>query len=171
MRESGVTLIECLVTLAIVAALVGLAAPSLSDQLNAARALTGAHQIYTAAQYARSMAQTLETTVTLCPLPSATDANRLCGGDFSGALVAYHASTDGPSILRVWTAPGGIEVRNRSGSDVVTGEIRWHADGFGQRNLSLSVCAGGHNWTVFINRLGRPRLAKAGGLCPDTKTI
>jgi len=113
MRESGVTLIECLVTLAIVAVLVGLAAPSLSDQLNAARALTGAHQIYTAAQYARSMAQTLETTVTLCPLPSATDANRLCGGDFSGALVAYHASTDGPSILH--RGPQSIGIRCRHG--------------------------------------------------------
>ena len=162
---------ECLITLAVVAILVAMVTPSFSGQLNAARALTGAHQIYLAAQYARSMAQILETTVTLCPLSSTTDATRLCGGDFSGALVAYRVSIDGPEILRVWTPPSGIAVRNRSGLDAVTGEIRWHADGFGQRNLTLSVCAGEHNWTVFINRLGRPRLAKAGGLCPGTGTV
>ena len=162
---------ECLITLAVVAILLAMVTPSFSGQLNAARALTGAHQIYLAAQYARSMAQILETTVTLCPLSSTTDTSRLCGGDFSGTLVAYRVLTDGPAILRVWTPPGGIVVRNRSGLDAVTGEIRWQADGFGQRNLTLSVCAGGHNWTVFINRLGRPRLAKAGGLCPETGAV
>ena len=171
MRESGVTLIECLVTLAILAVLVGLAAPSLSDQLNAARALTGAHQIYTAAQYARSMAQMLEETVTLCPLSREADASSLCGGDFSGSIAAYHGAADHPEILRVWAPPGGIVVRNRSGSDHVTGEIQWRADGTGLRNLTLSVCSGEHNWAVFINRLGRPRLSKDGGMCPDTKTI
>ena len=162
---------ECLITLAVVAILVAMVTPSFSGQLNAARALTGAHQIYLAAQYARSMAQIPETTVTLCPLSSTTDTSRLCGGDFSGTLVAYRVLTDGPAILRVWTPPSGIVVRNRSGLDAVTGEIRWQADGFGQRNLTLSVCAGGHNWTVFINRLGRPRLAKAGGLCPETGAV
>ncbi|MGA1579918.1 MAG: GspH/FimT family pseudopilin [Luminiphilus sp.] len=171
MRQQGLTLVECLITLAVVAILVAMVTPSFSGQLNAARALTGAHQIYLAAQYARSMAQILETTVTLCPLSSTTDTSRLCGGDFSGTLVAYRVLTDGPAILRVWTPPSGIVVRNRSGLDAVTGEIRWQADGFGQRNLTLSVCAGGHNWTVFINRLGRPRLAKAGGLCPETGAV
>jgi len=171
MRQHGLTLIECLITLAIVAVMAVGAVPSLSEQLNAARALTGAHQIYAAAQYARSMAQTLETTVTLCPLPPATDASSFCAGDFSAAIVAYHALGHGPEVLRVWTLPRGIVVRNRSGLDAVKGEIRWRANGFGQRNLTLSVCAGRHNWTVFINRLGRPRLAKDGGLCPVTGSV
>jgi len=167
-RSHGVTLMECLVTLAIVAILAALAAPSLSGQLNAVRARGAAHQIYAAAQYARSMAQRSGAEVAICPFSPAGDKADLCRGDFGGAIAIYEASPSGPQLLRIWHLPDGILVRDRSGTDPVTGDIRWRADGIGLRNLTLSVCAGVHNWTVVINRLGRPRLAKDGGLCPDT---
>lgn len=167
-RTRGVTLIECLVTLAIVAILAALAAPSLSDQLNAVRARGAAQQIYAAAQYARSMAQRSGAEVAVCPLFPAGDKTHLCGGAFGGSIAIYEASPRGPQLLRIWHLPEGIIIRNRSGTDPVTGDIRWRADGMGLRNLTLSVCAGAHNWTVVINRLGRPRLAKEGGVCPDT---
>ncbi|MAB04144.1 MAG: hypothetical protein CL688_06100 [Candidatus Puniceispirillum sp.] len=167
MWQRGLTLLECLVTLGIVGILTVLATPSLFGQLNAARALNGAHQIYAAVQYARSMAQTLDTVVTLCPLSSKADTTTLCGGHFGASLVAYQESANGPRMLRIWSPPSGVVVRNRSGSDPVTGEIQWHADGIGGRNVTLSVCAGEHNWAVVINRLGRPRLVDDGGICPD----
>ena len=167
MWQRGLTLLECLLTLGIVGILTVLATPSLFGQLNAARALNGAHQIYAAVQYARSMAQALDTVVTLCPLPSKADTTTLCGGHFGASLVAYQESANGPRMLRIWSPPSGVVVRNRSGSDPVTGEIQWHADGIGGRNVTLSVCAGEHNWAVVINRLGRPRLVDDGGICPD----
>ena len=167
MWQRGLTLLECLVTLGIVGILTVLATPSLFGQLNAARALNGAHQIYAAVQYARSMAQALDTVVTLCPLPSKADTTTLCGGHFGASLVAYQESANGPRMLRIWSPPSGVVVRNRSGSDPVTGEIQWYADGIGGRNVTLSVCAGEHNWAVVINRLGRPRLVDDGGICPD----
>ena len=167
-RTRGVTLMECLVTLAIVAILAALAAPSLSDQLNAVRARGAAHQIYAAIQYARSMAQRSGAQVAVCPFSPAGDKTHPCGGAFGGPIAIYEASPRGPQLLRIWHLPEGIIIRNRSGIDPVTGDIRWRADGIGLRNLTLSVCAGAHNWTVVINRLGRPRLAKAGGVCPDT---
>ena len=167
MWQRGLTLLECLLTLGIVGILTVLATPSLFGQLNAARALNGAHQIYAAVQYARSMAQALDTVVTLCPLPSKADTTTLCGGHFDASLVAYQESANGPRMLRIWSPPSGVVVRNRSGSDPVTGEIQWHADGIGGRNVTLSVCAGEHNWAVVINRLGRPRLVDDGGICPD----
>lgn len=161
------TLMECLVTLAIMAILVALGVPSLSDQLSARRAHAGAHQIYSAVQYARGMAQTLAVGVTVCPLSATAGLTNPCGGDFGGSLVVYQDTVNGPEILRVWAPNRGVVVRNRSGLKPVTGAIRWRADGIGQRNLSLSVCTGSHNWTVVVNRLGRPRLVKDGGLCPD----
>jgi len=167
-RARGVTLMECLVTLAIMAILAALAAPSLSDQLNAVRARGAAHQIYAAAQYARSMAQRSGAEVAVCPFSPVGDKADLCGGTFGGPIAIYEASPRGPQLLRIWHLPEGIIVRDRSGTDPVAGDIRWRADGIGLRNLTLSVCAGVHNWTVVINRLGRPRLAKDGGLCPDT---
>ena len=76
------TLMECLVTIAIVAVLAAVAAPSLSDQLNAARAYAGAQQLYASLQYARGMAQTLATEVTVCPLAATASAVDPCGGHF-----------------------------------------------------------------------------------------
>ena len=95
-RARGVTLMECLVTLAIVAILAALAAPSLSDQLNAVRARGAAHQIYAAAQYARGMAQRSGAEVVVCPFSPAGDTADLCRGDFGGPIAIYKASPRGP---------------------------------------------------------------------------
>ena len=51
---------------------------------------------------------------------------------------------------------------NRAGSQSVTGSVTWDARGSGNRNLTLSVCAAERNWSVVINRLGRPRCPKHG---------
>ena len=51
----GLTLLECLITLAIVAILMGVGVPAFRDQLAAARARAGAEQLYAAMQYARSI--------------------------------------------------------------------------------------------------------------------
>ena len=56
-RLGGVTLLECLITLAIVAILMSIGVPAYRDQLAAARARAGAQQLYAAMQYARSTAQ------------------------------------------------------------------------------------------------------------------
>ena len=165
-RQQGVTLMECLITLAVLAVLAAVAVPPLSDQLRAARAHAGAQQLYAATQYARSMAQTLSTGITVCPMSSTEPSVDLCGGHFGGPLVVYRESPSGPEILRIWSPPEGIEVRNRSGLYPVEGRIKWRGDGIGLRSLTLSVCAGSHNWAVVINRLGRPRLMKNGGSCP-----
>lgn len=159
------TLMECLITIAIVVVLAAVAAPSLSDQLNAARAYAGAQQLYASLQYARGMAQTLATEVTVCPLATTASAVDPCGGHFGEQIVVFRESVSGPDILRLWSPPEGIAVRKPSGLDVVEGKIRWRGDGIGLRNLTLSVCAGAHNWAVVVNRLGRPRLVKNGGMC------
>ena len=67
-RLGGVTLLECLITMAIVAILMSIGVPAYRDQLAAARARAGAQQLYAAMQYARGMAQPHGAVVTLCPV-------------------------------------------------------------------------------------------------------
>ena len=50
---SGVTLLECLITLTIVAILMCIGVPAYRDQLASARAQAGAQQLYAAMQYAQ----------------------------------------------------------------------------------------------------------------------
>ena len=79
--------------------------------------------------------------------------------------VLMHA--EGTKLLKIWSPFEGVDVANRTGSARVTGSVTWDARGLGNRNLTLSVCAAERNWSVVINRLGRPRLSEAWGVCPE----
>ena len=166
-RLGGVTLLECLITLAIVAVLMSIGVPAYRDQLAAARARAGAQQLYAAMQYARSTAQVYGAVVTLCPVIDPSNPVLKCAGHFGQSLAAIKHSGEDSQLLRVWPPVAGVTVTNRTGSNWVTGTLRWNPQGMGRRNLTLSVCALGHNWSVITNRLGRPRLARDWGVCPS----
>ena len=166
-RLGGVTLLECLITLAIVAILMSIGVPAYRDQLAAARARAGAQQLYAAMQYARSMALVNVSEITLCPLIDPSVQPPQCGGHFGQSLAAIKQNGEESELLRIWSPVAGVTVTNRIGSSWVTGALRWDQEGIGRRNLTLSVCADGHNWSVITNRLGRPRLARDWGVCPS----
>ena len=161
----GLTLLECLITLAIASILMGIGVPAYRDQLASARARAGAEQLYAAMQYARSMAQARGTVVTLCPVINPSEKPPQCGGHFGQSIAAIEQNGEDSKLLRVWSPVAGVTVTNRMGSSRVTGVLRWDQQGLGRRNLTLSVCALGHNWSVVTNRLGRPRLARDWGAC------
>ena len=79
--------------------------------------------------------------------------------------VLLHA--EGAKLLKVWSPLEDVAVTNGAGSASVTGSVTWDAMGLGNRNPTLSVCAAERNWSVVINRLGRPRLSEAWGVCPN----
>mgnify|MGYP001248189625 FL=1 len=165
-RQRGLTLLECLVVVAIVALLAAISVPTLRDQLAAARARVAANQLYSMVQTARSRALLSGEEMMLCPSRQMNTEPSSCEGHF-GEVIALMTSTEFPARQhKVWLPMEGVTVRNRAGTEVVSGPLQWDQHGFGNRNVSLSVCSGGHNWSVVINRLGRPRLAKQWGVCP-----
>ena len=165
-RQRGLTLLECLVVVAIVALLAAISVPTLRDQLAAARARAAANQLYSMVQTARSQALLSGEEMMLCPSRQMNTEPSSCEGHF-GEVIALMTSTEFPARQhKVWLPMEGVTVRNRAGTEVVSGPLQWDQHGFRNRNVSLSVCSGGHNWSVVINRLGRPRLAKQWGVCP-----
>lgn len=164
-RLGGLTLLECLITLAVVATLMSIGVPAYRDQLASARARAGAQQLYAAMQYARSMAQLGGSVITLCPVIDPSEKLPQCGGHFGQSIAAIEQNEESCKLLRIWSPVAGVRVTNRMGSSRVTGALRWDQQGLGRRNLTLSVCALGHNWSVITNRLGRPRLARDWGVC------
>ena len=74
---------------------------------------------------------------------------------------------EGARLLKIWSPLKGVAVTNRAGSASVTGSVTWDARGLGNLNLTLLVCAADLNWSVVINRLGRPRLSEAWVVCPE----
>lgn len=166
LNQSGLTLLECLVSIAIVAIMLAMALPSFRGQLATARAQAGALQLYAAMQFARTKAQMEGMPVILCPI-NHTLADRLsCAGHFGQHVAAIAVTPQGRELMRVWQPVQGVTVTDRSGLRVVTGELRWDKRGLGSRNVTLSICAQAQNWSVVTNRLGRPRLVSQWGTCP-----
>ena len=124
-RLGGVTLLECLITLAIVAILMSIGVPAYRDQLAAARARAGAQQLYAAMQYARSMALVNVSEITLCPLIDPSGQPPQCGGHFGQSLAAIKQNGEESELLRIWSPAAGVTVTNRIGSSWVTGALSW----------------------------------------------
>ena len=165
-HQLGLTLLESLTTLAIIAILTGIALPSFREQIAEARAHGAATTLYAAIQFARSAAQRHGQSVVLCPMAEINLERHQCSGHFGQRLGVMTVSDARHRLLRVWPPTEGVSVTNRLGTRFVTGTLSWDAWGVGRRNLTLSVCVAGRNWAVITNRLGRPRLAENWGECP-----
>ena len=103
----------------------------------------------------------------LCPITDPEAAVPECDGDFGGVLGAVLMQSEGAKPPKIWSPLEGVDVTNRAGSARVTGSVTWSVRGLGNRNLTLSVCTAERNWSVVINRLGRPRLSQAWGVSPE----
>ena len=165
-NQGGLTLLECLVSIAIIAIMLAMALPSFRDQLAAARAKDAALQLYAAMQFARTKAQMEGMSVILCPIHHIRADRPSCAGHFGQQIAAMAETAEGLELMRVWQPVQGVTVTDRSGLRAVTGELHWDQRGLGSRNLTLSVCALSQNWSVVTNRLGRPRLVSQWGTCP-----
>ena len=102
-RQNGLTLLETLLSLAIVAVLLGIGLPTFQDQLADGRARAAAEQLLAAAQFARGAAQRLTRPMVLCPIkyPEAAVPER--EGDFEGLLGAVLVHSDGAKVLKIWS--------------------------------------------------------------------
>ncbi len=164
--QRGLTLLECLVAVARVALLSAMRVPTFRDQLSAARARAGANQLYSMVQTARSKALLSGEDIMLCPLQYMDAEQPTCEGEFGESIALMNPTGWLATLNKVWLSVESITVRNRAGTAVVSGALRWDQHGFGNRNVTLSVCSGGHNWSVVVNSLGRPRLSRHWGACP-----
>ena len=131
------TLLECLITLAIVGIVMSGGVPAYRDQLASARASAGAQQLYAAMQYARSMAQLRGSKIILCPVIDPSKKPPQCGGHFGQSIAAIAQNGEDSKLLRVWSPVAGVTVTNRMGSSRVTGVLRWDQQGLARRNLTL----------------------------------
>ena len=175
----GLTLIELMITLVILAVTVTMATPAMQQLIQGSRLRTETTRLLDALNLARSEAVLRNVPVSLCPSPMPSPGVPTCAGDFSDGWVGFtnrnrddiiDAGSD--QVIRAFVAiPPGYSLTNLAGTRPIAELITYLPDGSSRRNLSLLLCPPDRQrlapWRVVLNSVGRARAAKAQGQCPE----
>lgn len=173
---SGLSLVELLVALVMLAVTLVVGTPVLAAIVQENRLLAGSQRLLMAVNLARTEAVMRNTVVSICPSAMAGTDVAVCAGSYAqGWLVfvdadrdsRFQATTD--TVLRSFEGlPQGYALTNRRGTRAANAVIRYLPDGSAHRNLTLQVCApGGGSISVVLNIVGRARLERDWGDCPE----
>ncbi|MEM6579910.1 MAG: GspH/FimT family pseudopilin [Pseudomonadota bacterium] len=175
--EAGLTLIELMSTVLILAVTVVLAAPTMRGTIQSNQLETETTRFLDAFSLARSEAILRNTPVSLCPSAMARTGLASCAGTFDQGWIlftnhgrnnTYTPATD--ELLQVFSpVPVGLRLTNSAGNQTVGGIITFLPDGSSRRNLSLLFCAEGGpalaSQRIVLNAVGRARSIKGDAQC------
>lgn len=169
----GFTLLEALVVLALLALLLGLAAPNLSGWRLRQQLQAQADEFYASVLLTRTQALLQQQHVTMCSA-SRRNGDQQCDAQadwHAGWLVFADSNRNGlrepqePLLLQGEGAARGIRI---VGNSTVNRQIGYGSDGRSERLSgaflagTIQLCASGERsgWQVVINAIGRARLEK-----------
>lgn len=147
--QTGFTLIELAITVAVLAVLLGLAAPSFKTIAESGRFASASHQLSVSLATARTLAITRGQRVSVCPL--AADRECMGGNNWSRGWMVFldpdrtGQPEDAEAVLQVVQRPSGAATP-RVGTTPGRNLVRYSPNGrAGGSNLTLSICAGGED--------------------------
>lgn len=151
--QRGFTLIELMVTIAVLAILLGIAIPSFTDSTLGSKLRTQANDLVAGTVLARSEAIKRNQTVALC----ASSNGSSCTGTWSEGWIVL--STDGTVIMKHAAAATGFLVTSAQSS------LTFQPTGIGSTATSLVVCratpsVGSQERVVTISATGRASVTK-----------
>ncbi len=173
-KIKGFTLVEMMITVAILAVLVGLAGPYFGELIRNNRVQTQAQVIFSALISARSEAIKRNHSVTLCK--SADGSSCTTSGDWDQGWIIFAdedndgALDTGEDILRVQELiSSGITLR---ATGTFASVVRFRSDGtISGAQDSLWICDADEDIDarkVTISNTGRPRTEKTSDNCPSS---
>ena len=168
-KQTGFTLLELMITIAVLGVLLGIAIPSFQTMILNSRLTTQANQVITALNYARSEAVKRGSPATVC----SSNGGTACAGAINwttGWLVFADPDGDGvvdagETVLRVWPALEGGNTLNY-GKDRVTFRSTGFATGF---NDTFQLCdkrGKDDARSTIVNAMGRAYVKKGTASCP-----
>lgn len=169
-KQRGLSLVELVGTISIIAVINALAAPTLSESMRRNQLQAQADRVLTTLYLARSEAVKRNLPVSVCR--SADGAS--CTGDWGDGWIVF-SNADGDNsvdagvdeVIRVYDAlPEGHLLAGTLGTDAMT----YFADGsYANGSDTIRVCSESgqltEGYTLSVNRVGRPRASKGVASC------
>jgi type IV fimbrial biogenesis protein FimT len=151
----GFTLIELMVTIAVMAILLMVAVPSFKEAMLGSKLGSYANSLVAGAHLARSEAIKRNQVVTLCVSSNGTS----CGtGDWGQGWIVR--TTGGTVVQHQQALPAGFKVKQTAGP----ASLGFRPSGVGSDTATFTVCRatplGGQERVVSISATGRPSVAK-----------
>ena len=176
-RGSGFTLVELIIVLAVVSLLLGLGVPAFQRLQESTRIQSQVRQLMSDIILTRSEAIKRNVQVVMCPSPSYLSAIPECSGVYAeGWLIFEDRDRDrrldaAEEVIRTANRlPEGLTLTNRAATRDASELIVFRPDGTSGRNRTLMICSRARpdipSWSVVLNIIGRPRMARGWGDCP-----
>ena len=172
--ETGLTLVEMMIALAVLAAVVTVSIPSFARLQATYQLQSATHRLASAIQLARAEALQRAQTIGLCP----STGGDSCNGSYRDGWSLF-VDSDGDGlldpgqeqvILHAHGLPADYLVTDRGGSRLATGSISYRPDGTTGGNRTLQICAPASRdlepYSIVLTMVGRARVARGEGLCP-----
>ncbi|GAA5217003.1 GspH/FimT family pseudopilin [Corallincola platygyrae] len=164
-KDSGFTLVELMVTLAIAVILATLAAPSFIDSLESSRAKSASNDIHKAFQLARGEAVARKIPTTVCPMETTS-----CGTDWSkGIAVFQDANGNGAFDNGTDTFLKKVDIFSTQDLIKATGSsVTFSVQGTTTDMLTINYCPGKeatNGRKVVLSMSGRSRVSKEAISC------
>jgi len=164
-KEQGFTLIELMMTIAVLAIIATMAAPSFGDLVTKQKLNTSTRELMMAINQAKSRAALMKTTVALCLNRTNSDNDFTKHECATAAIPEYTATNPGPPVVSVLTpsekeevlktrvisvpVDSKITVVSTSSASVLFNEV-----GSATSAATFSFCKSGIQRTVAVTRLG-----------------
>ncbi|MFT6051790.1 MAG: type IV fimbrial biogenesis protein FimT [Halioglobus sp.] len=171
------TLIELMVVIAIVALTLTSTTPAMLELIHNNALRSEAARLLSAINLMRSEAISRNSTVSMCPSSFVYDAVPVCSRNYSDGWIIYtngdkdrEVDVDTETVLKAFEGlPAGYSLSNKAGTRNAFELISYLQDGSSRRNRTLLLCAPSPtrspSWSIVMNRVGRPRLARGWGQC------
>ena len=173
----GFTLVELMVVLAILGITLVLALPAMQRLSQSMQVRTEARRLLSAIHLTRNEAIKRNVPVSLCPSAMARTGSAVCSGIYADGWIMF-ANRDrdrvvdpGDELIQAFDGlPPGYRLTNRAATRDQNQLITYYPDGTARRNLTLMICSKKDpevsSWSVILNIVGRPRIARDWGNCP-----